>query len=47
MSEFVAVHSSSAGVATLVLARWERDLDREVLRRELDAGPAVGAAAAQ
>ncbi|WP_374571343.1 C4-dicarboxylate transporter DctA [Phenylobacterium sp.] len=35
------------GVATLVLARWERDLDREVLRRELDAGPAVAAAAAQ
>jgi aerobic C4-dicarboxylate transport protein len=27
------------GVATLVVARWEGELDREVLARELDAGP--------
>lgn len=27
------------GVATLMLARWEGDLDRERLQRELDAGP--------
>ncbi|HEY9217526.1 MAG TPA: C4-dicarboxylate transporter DctA [Phenylobacterium sp.] len=27
------------GVATLVVARWEGDLDREQLARELDAGP--------
>lgn len=27
------------GVATLVLARWEGDLDREQLQRELDRGP--------
>jgi aerobic C4-dicarboxylate transport protein len=29
------------GVATLVIARWEGDLDRETLRRELDNGPGV------
>ena len=27
------------GVATLVIARWDKDLDREVLARELDRGP--------
>lgn len=27
------------GVATLVIARWEGDLDREVLKAELDKGP--------
>ena len=27
------------GVATLVMARWEGDLDRERLASELDAGP--------
>ena len=27
------------GVATLVMARWEGDLDRETLKRELDRGP--------
>jgi aerobic C4-dicarboxylate transport protein len=27
------------GVATLVVARWEKDLDREVLKAELDRGP--------
>ncbi|RAK51963.1 dicarboxylate/amino acid:cation symporter [Phenylobacterium soli] len=31
------------GVATLVLARWERDLDRETLKAELDRGPGVQA----
>src|SRR4029079_9834314 len=31
------------GVATLVLARWEGDLDRARLRAELDRGPAAGA----
>jgi aerobic C4-dicarboxylate transport protein len=30
------------GVATLVVARWEGDLDREVLARELAQGPAAG-----
>ena len=31
------------GVATVVMARWEGDLDRETLKRELDRGPlAVG-----
>ncbi|SER11635.1 aerobic C4-dicarboxylate transport protein [Solimonas aquatica] len=29
------------GVATVVVAGWENELDRERLRRELDAGPAV------
>src|SRR4029079_15081585 len=29
------------GVATLVIARWERDLDREQLSRELAQGPGV------
>jgi aerobic C4-dicarboxylate transport protein len=29
------------GVATIVISRWEGDLDRERLRRELDAGPDV------
>jgi aerobic C4-dicarboxylate transport protein len=27
------------GVATLVIARWDNDLDREVLARELERGP--------
>ncbi len=27
------------GVATLVVARWEGELDRETLARELDRGP--------
>jgi aerobic C4-dicarboxylate transport protein len=27
------------GVATVVMARWEGDLDRETLKRELDRGP--------
>jgi len=27
------------GVATLVVARWENELDLEVLKRELRAGP--------
>jgi aerobic C4-dicarboxylate transport protein len=27
------------GVATLVVARWERDLDRDRLKAELDKGP--------
>ena len=27
------------GVATLVIARWEGDLDRQVLKAELDKGP--------
>ncbi|HEX2800506.1 MAG TPA: cation:dicarboxylase symporter family transporter, partial [Phenylobacterium sp.] len=27
------------GVGTLVIARWEGDLDREQLKRELDRGP--------
>lgn len=31
------------GVASLVLAGWEGDLDREQLRRELDAGPGAQA----
>jgi aerobic C4-dicarboxylate transport protein len=37
------------GVATLVIARWEGDLDRDRLREELDRGPPVnptGASAA-
>ena len=29
------------GVATLVIARWEGDLDRDRLREELDRGPPV------
>jgi aerobic C4-dicarboxylate transport protein len=33
------------GVATLVIARWEGDLDRETLARELDRGPNHAAAA--
>ena len=33
------------GVATLVIARWEGDLDRETLARELERGPSHGAAA--
>jgi aerobic C4-dicarboxylate transport protein len=32
------------GVAALVVARWEGELDMETLRRELDAGPNAGAA---
>ena len=32
------------GVATLVVARWEGDLDREVLKAELDRGPAAAQA---
>ncbi len=28
------------GVATLIVARWENAVDRDVLKRELDAGPA-------
>jgi aerobic C4-dicarboxylate transport protein len=31
------------GVATLAIARWEGELDRETLRRELAAGPAAAA----
>ncbi len=31
------------GVATLVMARWEGDLDRETLQRELDRGPMAAA----
>jgi aerobic C4-dicarboxylate transport protein len=27
------------GVATVVMARWEGDLDRDMLKRELDRGP--------
>ncbi len=27
------------GVATIVVARWENELDRDALRRELAAGP--------
>ena len=34
------------GVATLVIARWEGDLDRETLARELERGPSHGAGAA-
>ncbi|MBA4014343.1 MAG: dicarboxylate/amino acid:cation symporter [Phenylobacterium sp.] len=34
------------GVATIVIARWEGDLDRETLARELDRGPNHAAAAA-
>ena len=33
------------GVATLVIAGWEKDLDKETLARELDQGPGVGGAA--
>jgi aerobic C4-dicarboxylate transport protein len=33
------------GVATLVVARWEGELDRGVLARELEAGPARAEAA--
>ena len=29
------------GVATIVVARWEGEIDRETLARELDAGPDV------
>jgi len=32
------------GVATLVVARWEGDLDRDVLKAELDRGPAAAQA---
>jgi aerobic C4-dicarboxylate transport protein len=32
------------GVATLVIARWDKDLNREQLARELDRGPAAGLA---
>jgi aerobic C4-dicarboxylate transport protein len=32
------------GVATLVVAAWERQLDREKLKRELRAGPAAAEA---
>jgi aerobic C4-dicarboxylate transport protein len=35
------------GVATLVVARWEGDLDREVLARELAQGPLPARAAGE
>ena len=35
------------GVAALVLARWEKELDGETLRRNLDLGPSAAVPVAQ
>jgi aerobic C4-dicarboxylate transport protein len=34
-----AVNMIGNGVATVVVARWEREIDRETLRRNLSLGP--------